>query len=100
MTAWIVVTVVSKSSTSVLIETFMADWSSTMTNWAMASATNGNQLVFGAGSVWVTWESLAVTAGFSSAAGRLPARRAGSQRPARRPRWTSRPSRKAAVSGR
>ena len=62
ITAWIVVTVVSKSSTSVLIETFIADWSSTMTNWAMASATSGNQLVFGVGSVCVTWESPAVTA--------------------------------------
>jgi hypothetical protein len=32
ITAWIVATVVSKSATSVLIETFIADWSSTMTN--------------------------------------------------------------------
>ena len=43
MTAWIVVTVVSKSATSWLIETFMTDWSSTITNWAAASATSGNQ---------------------------------------------------------
>src|SRR5829696_5142804 len=48
ITAWIVVTVVSKSATSALIETFIADWSSTMTNCAMARATSGNQLVFGA----------------------------------------------------
>ena len=41
MTAWIVVTVVSKSSTSWLIETFITDWSSTMTNCAVASATKG-----------------------------------------------------------
>ena len=80
ITAWIVVTVVSKSSTSVLIETFIADWSSTMTNWAMANATSGNQLVFGLGSVWVTWESPAVTHGFSSAPRGLPPRRAGWQR--------------------
>ena len=32
MTAWMVVTVVSKSFTSVLMETFMTDWSSTITN--------------------------------------------------------------------
>src|SRR5690349_5112610 len=44
ITAWIVVTVVSKSSTSVLIETFIADWSSTITNWARARATSGSQL--------------------------------------------------------
>ena len=42
MTAWMVVTVVSKSSTSWLIETFITDWSSTMTNCAVARATNGN----------------------------------------------------------
>ena len=34
MTAWIVVTVVWKSRhESVLIDTFMTDWSSTITNW-------------------------------------------------------------------
>ena len=49
ITAWMVVTVVSKSATSALIETFIADWSRTMTNWAMARATSGSQLVFGAG---------------------------------------------------
>src|SRR3990170_1442276 len=38
MTPWMVVTVVSKSSTSWLIETFMTAWSRTMTNWAAASA--------------------------------------------------------------
>src|SRR5687768_6178334 len=54
MTAWIVVTDVSKSATSALTETFIADWSSTMTNWAMAKATSGNQFVFGAGLVDVT----------------------------------------------
>ena len=42
ITAWIVVTVVSKSATSWLIETFMTDWSRTMTNWAVASATSGH----------------------------------------------------------
>ena len=42
ITAWIVVTVVSKSSTSVLIDTFMTDWSSTITNWAVANATRGH----------------------------------------------------------
>jgi len=36
ITVWIVVTVVSKSATSALIDTFIADWSGTMTNWAMA----------------------------------------------------------------
>ena len=54
ITAWIVVTVVSKSSTSVLIETFIADWSSTITNCAIARATSGSQFVFGAGSVSVS----------------------------------------------
>ena len=43
MTAWIVVTVVSKSSTSWLIETFMTDWSRTMMNWAPARATSGSR---------------------------------------------------------
>ena len=61
ITAWIVVTVVSKSATSALIETFIADWSSTMTNWAMAKATSGNQFVFGVGPVCVSWDSPAVT---------------------------------------
>ena len=62
ITAWIVVTVVSKSSTSALIETFIADWSSTITNCAMARATSGNQFIFGAGgSVCVSWGSPAVT---------------------------------------
>src|SRR6478735_11655441 len=42
MTAWMVVTVVSKSLTSVLIETFMTDWSRTITNCAVASATSGH----------------------------------------------------------
>ena len=42
MTAWMVVTVVSKSATSWLIETFMTDWSRTMMNWAPASATSGS----------------------------------------------------------
>ena len=69
ITAWIVLTDVSKSATNALIETFIADWSSTMTNWAMANATSGNQLVFGLGSVCVTWESPAVTHGFSLPAG-------------------------------
>ena len=32
MTAWMTVTVVSKSLTSWLIDTFMTDWSSTITN--------------------------------------------------------------------
>ena len=61
ITAWIVVTVVSKSSTSALIETFIADWSRTMTNWAMAKATSGNQFVFGVGSVTVASDSPVVT---------------------------------------
>ena len=39
ITAWIVVTVVWKSWTSELIDTFMTDWSSTMRNWAEARAT-------------------------------------------------------------
>lgn len=38
MTAWMVGTVVSKSATSWLIDTFMTDWSRTITNWAIASA--------------------------------------------------------------
>ncbi len=40
MTAWIVVTVVSKSLTSVLIDTFITDWSSTIRNCAVAKATS------------------------------------------------------------
>ncbi len=43
MTAWIVVTVVSKSSTSWLMATFITDWSRTMMNCAPASATSGSQ---------------------------------------------------------
>src|SRR3954468_8468869 len=46
MTAWMVVTDVSKSSTRALMDTFIADWSSTMTNCAIANATRGSQLVF------------------------------------------------------
>ena len=62
ITAWIVVTVVSKSATSALIETFIADWSSTITNCAIASATSGNQFTFDAGgSVCVCWGSPALT---------------------------------------
>ena len=41
MTAWIVVTVVSKSMTSWLIDTFMTAWSSTITNCAAARMTSG-----------------------------------------------------------
>jgi hypothetical protein len=37
MTPWITVTVVSKSATSWLIDTFMTAWSKTMRNWAAAS---------------------------------------------------------------
>ena len=62
MTAWIVVTLVSKSSTSWLIETFMTDWSSTITNWAIARPTNGNHdlrvplsLVDGSTASFVIW---------------------------------------------
>ncbi len=62
ITAWIVVTVVSKSSTRALIETFIADWSSTMTNWARASATSGNQLVPDVESVSGSGDAPAVTA--------------------------------------
>ncbi len=47
MTAWMVVTVVSKSSTNWLIETFITDWSSTITNCAVAKATSGNQRFIG-----------------------------------------------------
>src|SRR3954454_18099514 len=48
ITAWIVVTVVSKSATKVLIDTCITDWSSTMTNWATASATSAAQRTVGA----------------------------------------------------
>src|SRR6476659_1489523 len=48
ITAWIVVTVVSNSATRVLIDTFITDWSSTMTNWAVASAISGAQRIAGA----------------------------------------------------
>ena len=43
MTAWIVVTVVWKSWTSELIDTFITDWSSTMRNCAEAKATSASQ---------------------------------------------------------
>ena len=46
MTAWIVVTVVWKSWTSALIETFITDWSSTMRNCAVAKATSASQPLF------------------------------------------------------
>ena len=72
ITAWIVVTVVSKSATRALIETFIADWSSTITNWAMANATSGNQLVFGGGPVCVSWDSPAVTVALLLGAEGLP----------------------------
>src|SRR3954451_4712670 len=45
ITAWIVVTVVSNSATRVLIDTFITDWSSTMTNWAVPSAIIGAQRI-------------------------------------------------------
>ena len=45
ITAWIVVTVVSKSATRVLIDTFITDWSSTITNWAVPSAISGVQRI-------------------------------------------------------
>src|SRR5580765_5752509 len=45
ITAWIVVTVVSNSATRVLIDTFITDWSSTMTNWAVPSAISGVQRI-------------------------------------------------------
>ena len=47
ITAWIVVTVVSKSATSWLIETFITDWSSTMMNCAPARATSGSHFFIG-----------------------------------------------------
>src|SRR3954447_4186739 len=56
-----VVTVVSKSSTSALIETFIADWSNTMTNWAMANATSGNQFVCRVAPVCAASDALAFT---------------------------------------
>ena len=43
MTAWMTVTVVSKSLTSWLIDTFMTDWSSTITNCAVASDTSAHR---------------------------------------------------------
>ena len=45
MTPWMVVTVVSKSSTSWLMETFITAWSRTMTNWAAASAARVPQAI-------------------------------------------------------
>ncbi len=47
ITAWIVVTVVSKSATSWLIETFITDWSRTMMNCAPARATSGSHFFIG-----------------------------------------------------
>jgi len=41
MTAWMVVTVVLKSVTSWLIDTFITAWSSTITNCAAARMTSG-----------------------------------------------------------
>jgi glucose-6-phosphate 1-dehydrogenase len=52
MTAWIAVTVVSKSLTSWLIDTFITAWSSTITNWAAARIASGAHF-FTAGS-WHT----------------------------------------------
>ena len=50
ITAWMVVTVVSKSSTSWLIDTFITAWSSTMRNWVAAStASAGHATVSVAG---------------------------------------------------
>src|SRR5215207_7508463 len=72
ITAWIVVTVVSKSSTSVLIDTFIADWSSTITNWAMANATSGSQFVFGVEPGCLASDSLAVTGALPLSAPELP----------------------------
>ena len=43
ITAWIVVTVVSKSLTSGVIDTFITDGSSTMRNCAVAKATSADQ---------------------------------------------------------
>src|SRR6516165_8208461 len=52
MTAWIAVTLVSKSATSWLIDTFMTAWSSTITNCAAARIASGAHF-FTAGS-WHT----------------------------------------------
>ena len=46
MTAWIVVTVVWKSWTRELIDTFITDWSSTMRNCAVANATSASDPFF------------------------------------------------------
>ena len=46
MIAWTVVTVVWKSWTSALIETFITDWSSTIRNCAVAKATSASQPFF------------------------------------------------------
>src|SRR4051812_7162957 len=42
MTPWMTVTLVSKSLTSWLIDTFMTDWSSTITNCAVANETSAH----------------------------------------------------------
>jgi hypothetical protein len=57
------------------METFIADWSSTITNWARPSATSGDQRVFGAGAVAVSRGSAAVTVARLLGAGVCPATR-------------------------
>src|SRR3954453_20391028 len=47
ITAWIVVTVVSKSATSWEIETFITAWSRTIRNWAAASTARTGHLLIG-----------------------------------------------------
>ena len=61
MTAWIVVTVVLKSLTSELIETFITDWSSTITNCAVASATSASHPFFADGLLAVEVVVVSVT---------------------------------------
>src|SRR3954454_24647917 len=73
ITAWIVVTVVSNSATRVLIDTFITDWSSTMTNWAVANAISGAQRIADP----VDMPGTAVPAGVVSVTVRSLHRRAG-----------------------
>lgn len=73
MTAWIVVTVVWKSWTNWLMDTFITDWSRTMTNWAVANATRARD-PFGRVAVSVTCISSAAStpSGSRRPAVRLP----------------------------
>src|SRR3954451_19547951 len=80
MTAWIVVTVVSKSATSWEIETFITAWSRTIRNCAAASTTRTDQRFIGRPypADWsLEREPRLITSWFRRAPGTLRAQRGG-----------------------